>query len=196
MNNKLDWVIKHNKENNDEYKNFVFTGKYLAIQRPNHPKARIDGYVYIHQLQAEKKLGRLLKKNECVHHIDENKFNNDINNLMVFKTISDHTAFHQGAEIYLDNDVWVAKENKNCICPICNKNKKEHNAKMCKCCYLKCKSSHIPSKEILINLIINYPMTQIGKMYGVSGNAVRKWCKKYNLPFTKNNILNLKLDLN
>lgn len=62
MNNKLDWVIKHNKENNDEYKNFVFTGKYLAIQRPNHPKARIDGYVYIHQLQAEKKLGRLLKK--------------------------------------------------------------------------------------------------------------------------------------
>ena len=42
---------------------------------PNHPKARVDGYVYIHQLQAEKVLGRKLNKKECFHHIDENKYN-------------------------------------------------------------------------------------------------------------------------
>lgn len=117
MNNKLDWILKYNEENHNEYNNFVFTGKYLAVYRPNHHKARNDGYVYIHQLQAEKKLGRKLSDNECVHHIDENKYNNDIDNLMVFKTVSDHTAFHAGCEIYLDKDVWVANLKKVIFAP-------------------------------------------------------------------------------
>lgn len=64
MNKKLDWVLKYNIDNNNEYRDFVFTGKYLAVQRPVHPKARSDGYVYIHQLQAEKKLGRQLSEKE------------------------------------------------------------------------------------------------------------------------------------
>ena len=192
MNKKLDWVLKHNIENNNEYHDFVFTGKYLAVQRPAHPKARIDGYVYIHQLQAEKKLGRQLNKDECVHHIDENKYNNDINNIIVFKTKSDHAAFHSGCDIYLDGDVWVAKIHKNRVCPVCKTNIKDNHADMCISCYLKKKSSNIPSKEILMNLLLEYPMTQIGKMYGVSSNSVKKWCKKYNLPFLKNDIAKLK----
>lgn len=192
MNNKLDWVLKHNKENDNEYSNFVFTGKYLAVQRPAHHKARIDGYVYIHQLQAEKKLGRQLNKRECVHHIDENKYNNALDNIMVFKTKSDHAAFHSGCDIYLDGDVWAAKIHKNSICPICNINTKDNHAKMCISCYLKEKSSNIPSKEILADLILKYPMIQVGKMYDVSSNSVKKWCKKYGLPFLKNDIAKLK----
>lgn len=192
MNNKLDWVLKHNKENNNEYQDFVFTGKYLAVHRPYHPKARADGYVYIHQLQAEKKLGRSLNDGECVHHVNGNKYDNDINNLIVFKSVSDHTAFHSGCDIYLDGDVWVAKVHKNRICPICKTNIKDIHANMCIDCYLEKKSSNIPSKEILMDLILKYPMIQIGKMYGVSDNAVRKWCKKYDLPFLKNDIAKLR----
>lgn len=195
MSNRLDWITKYNRENNNEYGNFVFTGKYLAIQSVGHPKARSDGYVYIHQLQAEKKLGRPLNTKECVHHIDENKYNNDIDNLMVFKTNSDHTAFHSGCEIYLDKDVWVAREHKNSICPICMVNKKSFKAKMCVECHLKKKSLNIPSKETLIGLILQYPITKIGEAYKVSDNAVRKWCKKYNLPFSKNGINELKHNL-
>ena len=192
MNKKLDWVLRHNIDNNNEYQDFVFTGKYLAIQKPSHPKARIDGYVYIHQLQAEKKLGRQLNEGECVHHIDENKYNNDIDNIMIFKTKSDHTAFHSGCEAYLDGDVWAAKIHKNRICPICKANIKDNHASMCISCYLKKKSSNIPPKEILMDLILKYPMTQIGKMYGVSSNSVKKWCKKYGLPFLKDDIAKLK----
>lgn len=192
MSMKLDWILNYNKENNNEYCDFVFTGKYLAVKRPTHPKDRVDGYVYIHQLQAEKKLGRQLKNKECVHHIDENKYNNNIDNLMVFKTKADHTAFHAGCKIYLDGDVWVAMINENYICPICNINIKTLDANMCINCYLKAKSSNIPPKEILLDLILNYHMTQIGKMYGVSDNAVRKWCKKYNLPFLKKDIAKIR----
>jgi uncharacterized protein YjcR len=31
-------------------------------------------------------------------------------------------------------------------------------------------------------------MTKIGEQYGVSDNAVRKWCKHYNIPSTKKEI--------
>lgn len=195
MDKRLDWVLKYNKENNNEYGDFVFSGKYLAVYRPNHHRARKDGYVYIHQLQAEKMLGRKLNKKECVHHKDYDKFNNDINNLMVFKTIADHAAFHNGSEIYIDGDVWVAKIQKSYICPICKINTKTDYANMCVECYRKNKSSHLPSKEILMELILNYPMTTIGKMYNVSDNSIRKWCKKYNLPYLKKDIDKLKIEL-
>lgn len=33
-----------------------------------------------------------------------------------------------------------------------------------------------------LGLIRFKPFTQIGKDFGVSDNAVRKWCKSYNLP--------------
>jgi uncharacterized protein YjcR len=38
-----------------------------------------------------------------------------------------------------------------------------------------------PSKEDLTKLIESVPIETIGKQYGVSGNAVRKWCKTYGI---------------
>ena len=40
-----------------------------------------------------------------------------------------------------------------------------------------------PDKKILNNLIHNYTFLEIGKMFNVSDNAVRKWCKSYGLPY-------------
>lgn len=45
-----------------------------------------------------------------------------------------------------------------------------------------------PSKEELKNLIRNFSFIDIGKKYSVSDNAIRKWCKNYNLPFSKREI--------
>lgn len=45
-----------------------------------------------------------------------------------------------------------------------------------------------PSRNVLKDEIRNTSFLQIGKRYGVTDNAVRKWCKGYNLPFTKNDI--------
>ena len=42
-----------------------------------------------------------------------------------------------------------------------------------------------PSKDELLNLIQTKPFTEIGRMYGVSDNAIRKWCKNLGLPSTK-----------
>ena len=38
------------------------------------------------------------------------------------------------------------------------------------------------TREELKNLIRTTPFTQIGKMFSVSDNTIRKWCDKYNLP--------------
>lgn len=48
-----------------------------------------------HRVVAERMLGRKLKKNEVVHHIDLNKQNNDESNLVVLPSNSEHSHLHQ-----------------------------------------------------------------------------------------------------
>ena len=45
-----------------------------------------------------------------------------------------------------------------------------------------------PTREVLKEKIRNKPFLQIGKEYNVSDNAVRKWCKSYNLPYRASDI--------
>ena len=47
-----------------------------------------------------------------------------------------------------------------------------------------------PTRDELKKLIRDIPFQQIGKKYGVSDNAVRKWCEKENLPARKIDINN------
>lgn len=42
-----------------------------------------------------------------------------------------------------------------------------------------------PSKEELSRLLQESNFTAIGKTYGVSDNAIRRWCKSYGLPYRK-----------
>lgn len=53
-----------------------------------------DEYVYEHILIAEKMLGRSLKKREVVHHLDLDKSNNRLANLLVLSK-SMHAKLHQ-----------------------------------------------------------------------------------------------------
>ena len=57
---------------------------YWKIWRPDHPKAS-NNYVLEHRLVMEEKIGRLLKEDEIVHHLDGNKKNNNPNNLQLLK---------------------------------------------------------------------------------------------------------------
>jgi len=47
-----------------------------------------------------------------------------------------------------------------------------------------------PSQEELQKLIHEHPMTHIGKMFGVSDNAIRKWCKSYEIEIPKRHGVN------
>ncbi len=58
-----------------------------------HHLADVRGYAYEHRVEAEKKIGRRLRRGEQVHHIDGNKKNNAIANLQCM-TAEDHTRLH------------------------------------------------------------------------------------------------------
>lgn len=77
---------------------------YMRAYAPNHPNRSVDGYVYEHRLIMEKELGRLLSKEEIVHHIDGDRMNNIPSNLQVMSS-ADHTRLHS-------NERWEKWRNR------------------------------------------------------------------------------------
>lgn len=160
---------------------------YYKYYYPEHHLSNKSGFVYEHMIMAEELLGRDLNFGEVVHHKDRNRINNSIDNLMVFKTNADHAAYHAGCHIELDGDVYVAIDKQEKVCPLCGEFK-HGMSDVCLRCYRKKIAENIPSKDVLEILICEYNFCEIGRKYNVSDNAVRKWCKKYNLPFRKKDI--------
>lgn len=68
-------------------------GYRYARTEPLHPKSNAKGLYPLHRVLMENKLGRLLLPSEIVHHKDENKENDNIDNLEV-KTNSEHSRDH------------------------------------------------------------------------------------------------------
>ena len=77
-----------------EIKKVVKKGDYLYALVPDHPNATKNGYVLMHRVVVENRLGRLLSKSEIVHHKDHDKKNNSIENLEVL-TQSEHARLHR-----------------------------------------------------------------------------------------------------
>lgn len=68
---------------------------YVFKYCPKHPRAN-NGYVPLHQLVMETKIGRFLDtRSEHVHHIDENPSNNDHENLQLVSPM-EHRRIHAG----------------------------------------------------------------------------------------------------
>lgn len=89
---------KVRRENHGMWKGgrYLNQNGYVMILKPEHPSSDINGYVREHRVVMEKKLGRFLKRFEVVHHIDHNKINNKITNLMLFSSQMEHKKYeHQ-----------------------------------------------------------------------------------------------------
>ncbi len=68
---------------------------YIWIYLPNHPQRNDKNYVFEHRVVMEKFLNRYLEPKEVVHHINSNKADNEIKNLMLFKNNSEHLKYHK-----------------------------------------------------------------------------------------------------
>lgn len=74
-------------------KRYIDLQGYVCIKMPKHPHATTNGWVREHIVVACQAAGRNLKENECVHHIDGNRLNNEPDNLMILP-LAVHVQIH------------------------------------------------------------------------------------------------------
>lgn len=77
----------------DKPRAFILKNGYKLVAKPGHSRADKRGYVREHLLIMEEKIGRPVLRSESIHHIDGDKTNNQIDNLMLFKTHKEHLLY-------------------------------------------------------------------------------------------------------
>lgn len=80
----------------------------------------------------------------------------------------------------------VVRKFSTCI--DCGKSIDSHSVRCNECNKINQRKVERPSKEELSKLIRENSFSEVGKMYGVSDNSIRKWCKYYGLPHRKKDI--------
>lgn len=76
----------------------------------------------------------------------------------------------------------IRQRRKRYFCIDCGIEISQYGKRCVKCANALHRVTERPNREELKFLIRNYPFTKIGKMYGVSDNAIRKWCESEKLP--------------
>ena len=166
---------------------------YRLIYQPDHPRAihgrTWGGYVYEHILVVEESLGRPMLRSEVCHHLDGNRSNNLISNLLVLER-GQHAKLHlwlSGAapqECDVKNGVksGKAKVTEPSLCH-CGRTLQNKHKKYCSssCANLARRKFIWPTKEQLAADINNMSMLAVGRKYGVSDGSIRKLAKRYGL---------------
>ena len=94
MQNRLSDNIVRRFQANAHKCSMISWNGYRYLRRPHHPAATQHGYVMEHRLVMEEVLGRILTKDEVVHHKNENKLDNRPDNLAIM-TRSEHMKLHR-----------------------------------------------------------------------------------------------------
>ena len=123
-----------------------------------------------------------------LHHVNGNHQDNRIENLQILCP-----NCHSQTENYCKSHSNKIKESKHYYCPKCG-NEMSKNAILCsKCRGEQNRKVKHPTKEQLLQKLIELKgnFTKTGEYYGVTDNAIRKWCKSYQIPHLKTDIKNM-----
>jgi hypothetical protein len=140
------------------------SGYYYFIDY-THPLATGNsGRVYVHRHNASIKLGYWITSEQHVHHLDQDKLNNSLDNLSIL-TNTEHAQLHTNTIVpkpcKVCGSIFTPAENKIV------------------CCSQKCRQQlaikdTTITKEVLDSLIPKMSWVSLGKMFGYSDNGIKK----------------------
>lgn len=140
---------------------------YEITYNPDDPSAYANGVVYTHRQIMSQELGRPLTGEEHVHHINGNCIDNRIENLLLVSN-AEHAKIH-----HRDNEPPASRACARCGTMTLNR----------LYCSGKCsglehrKVKERPTKEVLLEELETLSFCAVGRKYGVSDNAIRKWVR-------------------
>lgn len=93
---KVNQEVKEGKRKPGGYVNgrWIRQDGYVQVLRRAHPRANKYGYVFEHILIMEAFLGKYLEREEMVHHINRDRADNRIENLMLLSSQNEHQQLH------------------------------------------------------------------------------------------------------
>lgn len=186
----IDYKGKQNwRKNISDPKKYIPLSEYLARGGRNTTKIRIkllQENIKPHKCEKCGNSEWLNKKIPLeLHHKDGNHDNINLNNFQLLCP---------NCHVFTEN--YKGRKLKRMhYCSSCGKSISRH-ANMCKKCAYNNSIKRMtynytkrPSKETLEKLLFSTKnFCKIARMYNVSDNAVRKWCKFYGLPFRKRDL--------
>ena len=86
------------REGHPRYRGKRFCKGYEDIYKPHHPNAKANGYIAEHRFIMSEFLDRPLKKHEFVHHINHNRLDNRLENIILMDSV-EHNRMHRQEEV-------------------------------------------------------------------------------------------------
>ena len=113
------------------------------------------------------------------------KSSNNIHQALIKVGKTDGNWYPKVRQIMKKHGIEFAKETANAKkpCPKCGKLIKKGSSLCEECYHIEERTCARPKREELKNLIRTKNFCAIARDYGVTDNAIRKWCKAENLPF-------------
>ena len=177
-------MLQYNKE--IILSKYLKCGYYKFIDG-DHPLHYVsDNSVYLHRHIASLKVGHWLTSEEHVHHIDENKLNNDPDNIEVLSNKEHMLKHYPEAKFNYDD-----KRSKILVhCLYCGEMFHYLNRSKGYYCSIKCHHSDSVkdktiTKELLDELIPFYAWSVLGPMLGYSDTGIKKRAKALGCDITK-----------
>ena len=143
-------VVSHKERWYNGYK-MVYHPEYEGSIKAGTNK----GYIYEHRYVMELHIGRVLRKDEVVHHIDFNRSNNDLPNLRLMSRV-EHSKLHSDMRY---GDAWMRKPKVQ----------------------TKLRFSRLPNNEVLVKDAQVMSFCGMARKYGVSETAIRRHFKRHGL---------------